>query len=125
MINETPAARNDAATPPGSDSIYDVTGDVASLNPRLIAATPAGVEGQSALTSGEFATARNDCRAISLPFSQRQREWLVLHEQLRFQLEPAIQFAVLKGAGAEGVFARLTLSGPPSTTAIAVLNNAI
>ena len=43
MINEKPA-RDDAATPPGSNSNDDVTGDVAALNPRLIAATPAGVE---------------------------------------------------------------------------------
>src|SRR5436190_4671583 len=33
-----------AATPPGSDSICDVTGDVASLNPRLIAATAVEVD---------------------------------------------------------------------------------
>jgi hypothetical protein len=39
-----PTDGNDAATPPGSDSRYDVTGDVAALNLRLMAATTARVE---------------------------------------------------------------------------------
>jgi hypothetical protein len=44
MIKVTSTAGNDAATPLGSDSRYDVTGDVAALKPRLMSATPAGVD---------------------------------------------------------------------------------
>lgn len=38
------ATRTEAATPPGSNSRYNLTGDIAALNPRLIATTPNGVE---------------------------------------------------------------------------------